>query len=415
LLKTSSLSLRELQLIIKQAVDALPDTYWVTAEISELRESAAGHCFLELVQKDEGSEQLEAKVSANIWANVYRMVKDYFASETGMALDRGMKVLVRVAVQYHELYGLRLNILDIDAAYTVGEVALLRKNTVAQLRTDGVFDMNRLLELPPLPRSVAIISSESAAGYGDFMQQLHNNRYGYTFRTALFQATVQGKDAEPSIIGALDQVYERASEFDVVAILRGGGSQSDLSCFDSYALASNVAQFPLPVITGIGHDRDVSVVDMVAHASLKTPTAAAEFLVEKMAAQEAAIEALQKALRESWDRILTECRHNLQSFQATLKLCAQHYMQQERTRTAAYLPQRLLQAAFQSIAHQRLALDRLDGELKLADPAAILQRGYSITLRNGALLRSAKGVKRGDRIETILSDGKVASCALEDE
>jgi exodeoxyribonuclease VII large subunit len=331
-----------------------------------------------------------------------------------MELDKGMKVLVRVAVQYHELYGLRLNILDIDAAYTVGEVAQLRKNTIAQLRADGVFDMNRALELPLLPQCVAIISSESAAGYGDFMQQLHHNSYGYTFCTALFQATVQGREAELSIISALEQVYERASEFDVVAILRGGGSQSDLSCFDSYALASNVAQFPLPVVAGIGHDRDVSVVDMVAHASLKTPTAAAEFLIEKMAAQDARIEDLWEALSERWNRTLTECRSSLQSFQVTLKLHVQRYMQQEKARITTYLPQRLTQAAAQSIAHQRLTLNRLDSELKLANPATVLQRGYSITLKNGALLKSAKDVKKGDRIETILHDGKVASSALED-
>ncbi|MDR3367042.1 MAG: exodeoxyribonuclease VII large subunit [Prevotellaceae bacterium] len=414
-MKLSSISLKELQLIVKQAIDALPDTYWVTAEINELRESAAGHCFLELVQKDADSEQLEAKVSANIWANVYRMIKDYFISETGMALGKGMKVLVRVAVQYHELYGLRLNILDIDAAYTVGEVALLRRNTIEQLRTDGVFDMNRALELPLLPRSIAVISSESAAGYGDFMHQLHNNPFGYTFCTVLFQAAVQGKDAEPSIISALEQVYERAAEFDVVAILRGGGSQSDLSCFDSYALASNVAQFPLPVITGIGHDRDVSVVDMVAHANLKTPTAAAEFLIEKMAEQEAHVEDLWEALSESWSNILTGCRGNLQRLQVALKLYAQHYIQQEKKRAADYLPQRLSQAATQTIAHKRLALDKLGSELTLANPVTILQRGYSITLKNGALLKSAGSVKKGDRIETILHDGKITSSALGDE
>ncbi|MDR3189129.1 MAG: exodeoxyribonuclease VII large subunit [Prevotellaceae bacterium] len=410
-----SLSLKELQLIVKQAIDALPDTYWVMAEINELRESGAGHCFLELVQKDADSEQIEAKVSANIWVNVYRMLKDYFAFETGMALGKGMKVLVRVAVQYHELYGLRLNILDIDAAYTVGEVALLRKNTIAQLRADGVFDMNRALELPLLPRGIAIISSETAAGYGDFMHQLHHNSYGYTFRTALFQAAMQGRDAEPSIIGALEQVYERASEFDVVAILRGGGSQSDLSCFDSYALASNVAQFPLPVITGIGHDRDVSVVDMVAHANLKTPTAAAEFLIERLAEQEARMEGLWEALSKSWSSTLTKCRDSLQRFQVTLGLYAQHYIQQERRRITDHLPQRLSQAALQSIARRRLTLDRLGSELKLADPATILQRGYSITLKNGALLRSAGDAQQGDRIETILHDGKVTSRVVGEE
>ncbi|MDR2813056.1 MAG: exodeoxyribonuclease VII large subunit, partial [Prevotellaceae bacterium] len=409
-MKPSPISLKELQQIVKQAIDALPATYWVTAEINELRESTAGHCFLELVQKGADSEQLEAKVSANIWANVYRMLKDYFISETGMELGKGMKVLVRVAVQYHELYGLRLNILDVDAAYTVGEVALLRKNTIEQLRADGVFDMNRALELPLLPRSIAIISSESAAGYGDFMQQLHHNGYGYTFRTALFQAAVQGRDAEPSIINALEQVYGRASEFDVVAILRGGGSQSDLSCFDSYVLASNVAQFPLPVITGIGHDRDVSVVDMVAHANLKTPTAAAEFLIGKMEEQDARVERLREALSEKWNDILTECRHSLLRLHENLNSHAQHNLQQEKKRVAYYLPQRLSQAAIQSIAHKRLTLDRLESELKLANPATILRRGYSITLINGTLLKSAKTAKKGDRIETILHDGKIASC-----
>ncbi|MDR0687992.1 MAG: exodeoxyribonuclease VII large subunit [Prevotellaceae bacterium] len=408
----SSISLKELQLVIKQAVEALPDTYWVTAEVNELRESAAGHCFLELVQKDAGSERIEAKANANIWANVYRMLKAYFSSEAGMNLGEGMKVLVRVAVQYHELYGLRLNILDIDAAYTVGEVALMRKKTVEQLHADGVFGMNRELELPLLPQRIAVISSESAAGYGDFMQQLHHNGYGYTFRTVLFRAAVQGKEAEPAIIGALEQIYARASEFDVVAILRGGGSQSDLSCFNSYALASNVAQFPLPIITGIGHDRDVSVVDMVAHTMLKTPTAAAEFLVEKIAEQDAQVEEMWETLSEGWSRILTRSEHGLQQLLFALTSYVQQRIREEKARVATYLPQQLAQAVAQSITRSHLMLDRLGSELKLADPAVILRRGYSITLKNGALLKSAGDVQAGDRIEIILRDGKIAASAL---
>ncbi|MDR1415857.1 MAG: exodeoxyribonuclease VII large subunit [Prevotellaceae bacterium] len=405
----SSISLKELQLIIKQTVEAMPDTYWITAEVNELHESAAGHCFLELVQKNADNDRIEAKVSANIWANVYRMLKAYFSSETGMDFGEGMKVLVHVAVQYHELYGLRLNILDIDAAYTAGEVALTRKKTIEQLYADGIFDMNRELELPLLPQSIAVISSERAAGYGDFMQQLHHNGYGYTFRTTLFQAAMQGKEAEPDIVSALEQIYERASEFDVVAILRGGGSQSDLSCFDSYALASNVAQFPLPVITGIGHDRDVSVVDMVAHTMLKTPTAAAEFLVEKMAEQEAQVEELWEALSDSWSSTLTGCEHHLQQLSFALTSHAQLRVQQEEQRVTKYLPQRLAQAAAQTIVRSRLMVDRLSSELKLVDPAGILQRGYSITLKNGARLKSVNDVTAGDSIETILHDGKIAS------
>jgi exodeoxyribonuclease VII large subunit len=387
----------------------MPDTYWIAAEVNELRESAAGHCFLELVQKDADSSRIEAKASANIWANVYRMLKAYFSSETGMALGEGMKVLVRVAVQYHELYGLRLNILDIDAAYTVGEVALVRKRTIEQLCTDGVFDMNRELELPLLPQRIAVISSEHAAGYGDFMQQLHHNGYGYTFRTVLFQAAMQGKEAEPDIINMLESIYARAAEFDVVAILRGGGSQSDLSCFDSYALASNVAQFPLPIITGIGHDRDVSVVDMVANTMLKTPTAAAEFLVEKIAEADAQIEALWENLSERWGCIADDCERQLQQLLYALASHTQRHVQQEKKLTADYLPQRLAQAASQAIMRNHLAIDKLSSELKLVDPAGILQRGYSITLKNGALLKSATDVKAGDRIETILHDGRIAS------
>jgi exodeoxyribonuclease VII large subunit len=408
-LAPSSISLKELQLIVKQAVEAIPDAYWITAEVNELHESAAGHCFLELVQKDADSDRIVAKASANIWANVYRMLKSYFSSETGMDFGEGMKVLVRVAVQYHELYGLRLNILDIDAAYTAGEVALTRKKTIERLCADGVFDMNRELELPLLPQSIAVVSSERAAGYGDFMQQLHSNGHSYAFRTVLFQAAMQGKEAEPAIIDALERIYGRASEFDVVAILRGGGSQSDLSCFDSYTLASNVAQFPLPVITGIGHDRDVSVVDMVAHTMLKTPTAAAEFLVEKMAEQEALVEELWETLSETWSSILTGCERHLQQLSFALASHAQLHVQQEKRRVAEYLPKRLAQAAAQTLVRSRLVVDRLDSELKLVNPAGILQRGYSITLKNGARLCSANDVKAGDCIETILHNGKIAS------
>jgi len=332
--------------------------------VNELRESGAGHCYMELVQKDEANESIEAKVSANIWANLYHMIKPYFESTAGCSLSEGMKILVRVAVQYHELYGLRLNVLDIDPAYTVGEVALQRKKTIARLKSEGVYDMNRELELPPLPRRVAVISSEHAAGYGDFMKQLHGNAQGYTFRTTLFAAAVQGKDAEASIIGALEQIHTRIGEFDVVAILRGGGSQSDLSCFDGYRLASNVAQFSLPIITGIGHDRDESVVDLVAHTMLKTPTAAAEFLVGKFAEQDACIARLTVELSGMWNATLDSNVQKLRLYSS---------------------------------------------KVALLNPHNILKRGYSITLKNGVPLRSASNVHNGDMLETILSEGRVIS------
>ena len=387
----------------------MPDTYWVTAEVNELRESSAGHCFMELVQKGEAGESIEAKVSANIWANLYRMVKPYFESAAGCALSEGMKILVRVAVQYHELYGLRLNVLDIDAAYTVGEVAMQRRKTIARLKSEGVYDMNRELPLPLLPRRVAVVSSESAAGYGDFMKQLHSNGYGYAFRTALFAATMQGREAEASIIAALEKIHARANEFDVVAILRGGGSQSDLSCFDSYLLASNAAQFSLPIITGIGHDRDVSVTDMVAHTMLKTPTAAAEFLVEKFVEQDTYIAQLTEKLSGIWSAAFGKNEQQLRSCSARLALLVQQKMAREKAVVEQYLPKRLQQVCAYKINSNVLIINELESKVALLNPQNILQRGYSITLKNGVPLRRASDVSKGDVLETVLGKGRVAS------
>jgi exodeoxyribonuclease VII large subunit len=335
------------------------------------------------------------------------MVKPYFESATGAALGNGMKVMVRVAVQHHELYGLRLNILDIDPAYTLGEVAVQRKKAIDRLRDEGVYDMNRELQLPPLPRRVAVISSENAAGYGDFLRQLHGNSYGYTFSVTLFAAAVQGKDAEPSIISALEQIHARAGEFDVVAMLRGGGSQSDLACFDSYLLASNVAQFSLPVITGIGHDRDLSVVDMVAHTMLKTPTAAAEFLVEKMAEQEAQLNALAAALSDMWKSALRSREQQLSACSTRLALLTQQKVAGEKARLEQHLPERMRQLCAYKISYHSLKVKELEGRIALLNPHNILKRGYSITLKNGVPLRRPGEVSRGDVLETILSEGSI--------
>ncbi len=402
-----SISLKDLQLTIKRAVEALPDTYWVVAEVNELRESSAGHCFMELVQKSETDERIEAKVSANIWANLYRMVKPYFEITTGVSLSNGMKVMVRVAVQYHELYGLRLNILDIDPAYTLGEVALQRKKTIDRLKDEGVYDMNRELELPLLPRRIAVISSESAAGYGDFMRQLQGNSYGYTFVVTLFPAAMQGREAEPTIIAALERIHARAHEFDVVAMLRGGGSQSDLSCFDSYLLAANVAQFSLPVVTGIGHDRDVSVTDMVAHTMLKTPTAAAEFLVEKFAGQDARIEQLAEEISYLWGEVYDGNSNVLRSHSSQLVMLARQKMAREKMLLEEFLPKRIRQLCVHKFEFNNFRVEELENRISLLNPQNILKRGYSITLKNGIPLRSAGEVREGDVLETVLSEGKI--------
>jgi exodeoxyribonuclease VII large subunit len=408
-IQPKTLSLKELQTLIKQAVEAMPDTYWVAAEINELRETTAGHCFLELVQKADHDERLEAKASTVIWASVYRMLKAYFVAETHMSLAVGMKVLVRVAVQYHELYGLRLNVVDLDATYTLGEMAMQRRQTVEQLQSDGVYDMNRELELPLLPQRVAVISSEQAAGYGDFMRQLHNNSGGYAFRTVLFSAAMQGAEAEPTIVAALEQICLRADDFDLVAILRGGGSQSDLACFDSYRLAGNVAQFPLPIITGIGHDRDVSVVDEVAHTMLKTPTAAAEFLVEKMAEQEAHIGELWEQLSNAWGAILQDYERKRQQLLFALKSGTQRRLQAEKTAVERYLPQHIKQGVNHKISGEKTLVAKLESELRLVNPQSILRRGYTITRSNGKILRSAANAQSGAVIETVMWDGMLES------
>ena len=280
------ITLSELQRHIKQALEgALPLPVWVVAEVSELKVNYSGHCYLELVEKSEpargGTPIPRAQARAVIWRQQYAMLSAYFEAETGSRLAAGMKILAKVLVSYHELYGLSLQITDLDASYTLGEVERQKQMTIAQLQADGVWDMNREQELPLLTQRVAIVSSAAAAGYRDFCNELQQG--GYAFRTTLFDAVVQGQAAEESICAALAAVAERQEEFDVVVIIRGGGSASDLSCFNSYRLCSYVAQFPLPVVTGIGHDKDTSVADMVAHTPLKTPTAVAAWLTERMA------------------------------------------------------------------------------------------------------------------------------------
>ncbi|MDD2285795.1 MAG: exodeoxyribonuclease VII large subunit, partial [Paludibacter sp.] len=276
-------SLSQLTRFINQVIKVnFESPIWIKAEISELREASNGHCYLEFIEKDPDTDTLIAKMKANIWANTYRMLKPYFESSTGQQLHAGIKVLVSVTVDFHDVFGLSLNIRDIDPTYTLGELAKRRQEIIRQLEKDGVMEMNKSLDLAALPNRIAVISAPTAAGYDDFCNQLDNNPDGFVFYKKLFPAIMQGDQATDSIIEALDKIYEHADLFDVVVIIRGGGATTDLACFDSYELALNCAQFPLPIIAGIGHQRDLSIVDMVAHTSVKTPTAAAALLIEMM-------------------------------------------------------------------------------------------------------------------------------------
>ncbi len=279
-MENNPLSLCELLGSVKMTLkNHLTPSFWVIAEISELKVNYSGHCYLELIEKDSGGESIKAKVRATIWSSAYRMIQAYFESATRSKLAAGMKVMVKASVEFHELYGLSLNITDIEPSYTVGEMALKKQEIINRLIAEGVFGMNKSLSLPDLPRRIAVVSSKTAAGFGDFMDQLLKNDFGYKFYVKLFPAAMQGAEAEQSIIAALDAVFEAESQFDLVVIIRGGGSQSDLNCFNSYWLACHICQFPLPILTGIGHEQDETIADLVANTRLKTPTAVAEFLI----------------------------------------------------------------------------------------------------------------------------------------
>jgi len=278
------LKLSELNGLVKKAVSAaFTAPVWVIGEISELKTNRSGHCYLNLIEKEENGDAIVAQARATIWSYTFRMLQPYFETTTGQQLTEGLKVLVSVSVEFHELYGYSLNIRDIDPTYTLGDMARRRREIIARLQSEGVAEMNKELDLPLVPQKIAIISSSTAAGYQDFIDQLTNNPAGYHFDLKLFPAIMQGNQAESSIIGALEKIYLYENFFDAVVIIRGGGSQADLSCFDNYNLAYFITQFPLPVITGIGHEKDDSIVDMVAHTRLKTPTAVAEFLISGVA------------------------------------------------------------------------------------------------------------------------------------
>ena len=307
------LKLSELNGLVKKAVgEAFTAPVWVIGEISELKTNRSGHCYLNLIEKEENGDAIVAQARATIWSYTYRMLRPFFESTTGQQLTEGLKVLLSVSVEFHELYGYSLNIRDIDPTYTLGDMARRRREIIARLQSEGVADMNKELDLPLVPQKIAIISSSTAAGYQDFVDQLTNNPAGYHFDLKLFPAIMQGNQAETSIIGALEQIYLYESFFDAVVIIRGGGSQADLSCFDNYNLAYFITQFPLPVITGIGHEKDDSIVDMVAHTRLKTPTAVAEFLISGVAQFDLHLDELNKQFIEIVTDLIAESKNNIE-------------------------------------------------------------------------------------------------------
>jgi len=381
---------------------------WIHAEISELRENPNGHCYLELIEKENNTDNLLAKSKATIWNSTYRMLKPYFETSTGQTLCAGLHVLVSVTVEFHGLYGFSLNIRDINPIYTIGEMAARRMKIMRQLEEDGIADMNKLLTMPQLPQRLAVISSTTAAGYGDFCDQLQNDDSGYVFYMKLFPALMQGEQAEKSIISALDKIYAHSDLFDVVVIIRGGGATTDLACFDSYELALNCAQFPLPIIAGIGHQRDVSILDMIAHTQVKTPTAAAEFLLEKMKNSEnelleiaSDIVAVIKNKVISEQKNMTELRWKLKQSLKNKVSKKMFLLERYKNRTKTCV--RLL------IAQQTNKLHLIERNIESHSPAFLLRHGYTITTLNGHRITSISQIEAGQHVRTFVHDGDFES------
>jgi exodeoxyribonuclease VII large subunit len=402
-----ALSLYQLNALVKQGLKAcLPDAYWVQAELSEVHANYNGHCYVEFVQKDSRSNNLIAKARGTIWSNVYHLLKPYFEEATGQTFTAGIKVLVKVTVDFHELYGFSLSVQDIDPTYTLGDMARRRQEILRQLEAEGVLTMNKELPLPACLQRIAVISSATAAGYGDFCNQLQHNPYGLVFYTRLFPAVMQGDRTEASVITALDAIAAQQDRWDAVVIIRGGGATSDLSCFDTYALAANCAQYPLPIITGIGHERDDTVIDSVAHTRVKTPTAAAEFLIAHQLQAAEAVEALAARMRDALVGRLEEQQRRLQRLMERLPLQVKMRLQAENHERIAL---RLENSVKTLMLKQQHRLELIQNQLKAASPEHLLKLGYSITLKDGHAVTDASQLQPGDLLTTRLWHGTAVS------
>lgn len=425
----NSLSLYELNNLVRSTLEmTMCDEYWVHAEISELRENR--HCYLEFAQKDALGNGLVAKARGQVWANRWVMLRSHFERTTGQRLCVGMQVLVKVEVTFHELYGYSLNVVDIDPTYTLGDIARRRKEIMDKIRAEGIADMNKELPLPRLIQRIAVISAATAAGYGDFSNQLHNNARGLAFVTRLFPATMQGNEVESSIVNALNAIAAEQDDWDVVVIIRGGGATTDLAGFDSLVLAENVAQFPLPIITGIGHERDDTIIDMVSHTRVKTPTAAAEFLIHHQEEELDYVNTLaDRIIKNGLAKIANE-KTRLQAITSKMPSLYKAYKAGEEARldrklsiiqnnilqnvqrklnTTAMREQqlKLYTSALLNKEHNRL--DILENKIKNASPERILKLGFTITRINGKAVKDATLLHKGDMIETEFAQGKVKS------
>ena len=446
-------SLSALNRLVKERINnSFPGLIWVIAEISDLNTNRTGHCYLELIEKSEKKDVVIAKARGTIWSFTFRMIKPYFEDATGQTLKAGMKVLFKASVEFHEIYGFSLNIKDIDPNYTLGDIERKKRETISKLESEGVIDMNKDTHLPSVPQRIAIISSPTAAGYQDFVHQLNNNQEGFTIYHHLFPAIVQGDAAVSSIISTFDKIYEYETLFDAVVLIRGGGSASDLMCFDDYELAYYITQFPLPVLTGIGHERDISVADMVAHTHLKTPTAVAEFIIQKITDFYLYLEGLQNAFIDITTRKIDENKHRLELVAQKITPLVLNSLNRQNNRIenlaetikratlsfvninmqklkhkhdqTKYLTLKTLKGKGQNLDFYNTKLQiesksyfkskvqelqLLERSVSLSDPVNILNKGYSITYKNNKVIKTSSGLNPGDKIVTKIKDGVISS------
>lgn len=399
--------LYELNSIIKSVVSsALPDSCWVVAEIAECKCNQKGHCYLELVEKED--ERTIAQIKATIWAYDYRNIGSKFEKATGESLKRGMKILLLAAVTFHEVYGLSLAVRDIDASYTLGEMERKKKEVIARLNKEGVIEQNKGLLLPLVPQRIAVVSSPTAAGYGDFFNQLDRNPFGYKFTHVLFPAIMQGNDAEDSVVSALREIRRKKHLFDVTVIIRGGGSAIDLNCFDSHPVAHAIAVFPLPVVTGIGHEKDDTVADIVAHTKMKTPTAVAEFFISGVRSFEENVMDIHKRILVYTERFLQNERYKIDSLIRglgfiPLRIAADH------KHAVMLLERDLMGRVTQFFSKEDNRFKVFEQAVRHLDPDNVLRRGYSITRHKGSALKDPSALKKWAVIETTLHKGVVTS------
>jgi exodeoxyribonuclease VII large subunit len=451
---TPQLTLNELTRMVRSAIySSLPEPLWVIAEISEINLNRSGHCYLELSEKDLDGKRIIARMKAVIWANVYRNLSAFFLNSTGYALSSGIKVLALVQVEFHEVYGMSLNIRDIDPSFTLGDMARQKQETINRLKEAGVYEMNKSIQIPTIIQRIAVISSETAAGYGDFMNSLHNNPFNVKFLSTLFPAIMQGDKAEFSIMNALSMIFHLEKEYDVVVIIRGGGAQAELDCFNNYDLAFYITQFPIPVLTGIGHERDQSVSDMVAALSLKTPTAVADFIINLAGRFLSELSAFSDQLILLSKNHINQVREELRFKSISLNLSVNSMLSKGFSDLNSLFHELVLNVNKASTSkkndlHQRetfinfktkLALEnkkeslnRMDMEMNKAlslllsniktdlshaensvrnlDPIMVLKRGFSISRKSsGRLIKHSSELRKGDLIDTQLFFGSFRS------